>query len=196
VEEFVTMDMLSSPKNKNGELILQDVRINGVHREFEQNKKVLSFTVGKAEKMEFKVRFKGNVRNGFLHATVNHSNGVAFVPDVNTFLADFGFRDDFGLTLRDAFDTGLLYISGKYDLCFELVLRSKKDSEENPLIAKGVYVGMYGKKDLYQNCSLPENISIRSVELRMFEDPLYKANFKRREVDCITLTIYEIPEPT
>ena len=196
-EEFVTMDKVSSPKKKKGELTLQDVRINGVHREFEQGKKELWFTVGnKVEKMEFKLRFKGNVRNGFLHATVYHSNGIAYVPDRNTYLANFGFRDDFGLTLIEEFDTGVLYLSEKRDFHFELLLRSKKESEENPPIAKKVPVGMLGEKDLYKHCSIPENISVNSIELRMWEDPLYKPNFKRREVDCITLKIGEIPKPT
>ena len=140
-EEFVTMDKLSSPKKKKGELTLQDVRINGIHKEFEQNKKEISFSIGKkVEKMEFKLRFNGNVRNGFLHATVRHSNGIAYVPDENTFLASFGFRDDFGLTLLDKFDTGVLYVNGKQNFHFELVLRSKKETEVNPLVSRRLFV--------------------------------------------------------
>lgn len=195
IEEFLVMDKFSSPKEKKGKLILQDVKINGIHREFEQEKKEVSFTLTrKTERIEVKLRFNGTIRNGFLHATVIHSNGVAFIPDANTFLANFGFVDNYRLALREKeVDTGILQINGEHDFSFEIVLRSEKGTEENPIIDR-VFIGMLGERELYKHCSIPDNIFVNCIELRIYEDPLYKPNFKRREVDCITLKVSE-PEP-
>ena len=127
-----------------------------------------------------------------MHATVRYSNGlVSFVPDVNTFLANFGFIDDYHLTLLEReFDTGIIQTENSLDLPFELILRSNKGTEENPMIAKG-FIESLGEKAIFKNCSLNENFLTTTIELRMYEDPLYKPNSKRREVDCIILKIKE-----
>jgi hypothetical protein len=196
IEEFANMDKFSRVKKKKGSLSLLDIKINGTHKQFElQNKEVTLPLQKKIERIELKVRFEGYTRNGFLHASVKYKNNlVSYIPDSNTFLASFGFIDDYHLTLLEKeFDTGILQVEKSIDLTFEVVLRSNKGDDENPLIGTG-FVERLGAKEIYKHCSLTANFLISSIELRIYEDPLYKPNFKRREVDCITLKISE-PEP-
>lgn len=196
VEEFANMDKFSFVKKKNGSLSLLDVRVNGIHKEFELGKKEITLALNREiRRIEFKVRCEGRIRNGFLHATVKYSNElVSFIPDSNTFLANYGFVDDYHLTLLEKeFDTGILQIDNRIDLSFEVVLRSNKETDENPLIGIG-FIERLGEKKIFKHCSLTDNFLVKSIELRIYEDPLYKPNFKRREIDCIILTLSE-PEP-
>lgn len=196
IEEFANMDKFSRVRKKKGSLSLLDIKINGVHKKFEiQNKEVILSLPQKIEKIELKVRFEGYARNGFLHASVKYKNNlVSYIPDSNTFLASYGFIDDYHLTLLEKeFDTGILQVEKSTDSTFEIILRSNKGTDENPLIGTG-FIERLGIKEIYKHCSLTANFQISSIELRIYEDPLYKPNFKRREIDCITLKITE-PEP-
>ena len=196
IEEFAAMDKFSHIKKKYGNLNVLDIKINGIHRPFEiKNKEAFLKLNRSIERMEFKIRFEGVVRNGFLHTTVKYLNGlVSFIPDSNTFLANFGFIDNYHLTLLEKeFDTGTIQLDkakDTLDLHLEVILRSSKGTDENPLIAKG-FIEQLGKKAIFKHCSLTENFVTTTIELRIYEDPLYKTNFKRREVDCITLHIEE-----
>jgi len=191
VEEFAKIDRFSSPLKKKGKLSLLAVRVNGTaqHFEGEENEFEISFN-HPIERMEFRVRFEGNIRNGFLHATVRFRNGsVSFIPDSNTYLSNFGFINDFQLTLLEKdLDTGVLQGSEPLDLSFDLVLRSERGSEENPLIARGL-IERLGEMEVYKYCSIPEDILVDFVEIRVYEDPFFKSNYKRREIDGFTLRV-------
>lgn len=191
-KEFAKIDKFSFPPKKKGKLTLQRVKINGepVHFRNENSDKATKFVnfTQKIERLEFKIRFEGHVRNGFLHATVKYTNGrVSYIPDSNTYLSNFGFVDDYTLTpLEKEFDTGVLQGNGPVDLLFDLVLRSRKETDENPVIARG-FIDRLGGKNIYRYCSIPEDFLVDSIEIRVLEDPFFKSNYKRREVDCITL---------
>lgn len=196
-EEFVKMDRLSSSRKKKGELTLLATRVNDVLYSIPVSDKKGAIAASRAiERLEFKVRFRGNVRNGFLHATVRYSNGnVSYIPDANTFLCPFGFADDFRLVLLDReLNTGILQSKEPIDSSFELILRSRKNSEINPLLAI-TSIDRLGMQQIYKQCSIRNDFRVESIELRMWEDPFYKQNYKRREVDCITFQVTE-PEPT
>jgi hypothetical protein len=196
IEEFAAMDKFSRMRKKNGNLTILDIKINGTHIPFELKNKEISLTLNsKIERIEFKVRFEGTVRNGFLHAIVRYSNGLSsHIPDSNTFLANIGFIDNYHLTLLEKeFDTGVIQTdnaNNSLDLPFELILRSSKNTDENPIIAKA-FIEQLGLKSIFKYCSLTDNFVTTTIELRMYEDPLYRASFKGREVDCIILNIKE-----
>jgi len=195
IEEFRNTDRLSHEKKKEGNLTLLAHKVNGVLLPLATSGQRTSLHVNqRIERIEFKVNFKGKVRNGFLHATVKFSNGlVSFIPDANTFLANFGFANDYTLVLLEReFDTGLLQTSEPRDFDFELVLRNVRGSELNPLVATG-FIERLGSQQIYKHCSVPNDNSIIAIELRMYEDPFYKSNYKRREVACIVM---DIREPT
>jgi hypothetical protein len=196
VDEFLIMDRLSSSAKRKGELTMLAMKINGVlHKPAIKDKKGTIKANQLIERVEFKLRFNGNVKNGFLHATVKYVDGnVSYIPDANTFLCLFGFANDFRLVLLEKdLDTGVLQMKGSIDLSFELILRSRKRSEINPLIGTG-FIDRLGMQEIYKQCSIENDVRIAAIELRMYEDPFYKQNFKRREVDCITLQVTE-PEP-
>lgn len=193
LEEFRIADRYSHVKKKSGSLSLLAAKINGVPYNLSVEKQQTSVTINhKIERMEFKLRFKGEARNGLLHATVKCLNGaVSFIPESNTYLANFGFANDYFLVLLEReFDTGILQINGEKDFLFELLLRNQKGSEVNPLIAKA-FVERLGEQEIFKHCSLGNDVKINVIELRIYEDPLYKPNFKRRELDCITIKIVE-----
>jgi len=197
IEEFANMDKYSRAIKKKGSLELLDIRINGTHRQFEVQNKVVNLTLRRLlERLELTVRIKGNIRNGFLHATVRYRNNwVSYIPDCNTYLGSFGFVDDYHFTLLEKqYDTGILQVDGSIELDFEIPLRISKNTEDNPLIASG-FVENLGIKQIYKHCSVPADILIDSIELRIYEDPLYRPNSKRREIDCITLRIAEQMPP-
>ncbi len=196
-EEFSIMDRLSSSRKKKGQLTLLANKVNGVpHQVALSGKKATISSNRQIERIEFKVRFSGNAKNGFLHATVSYANGlVSYIPDASTYLGAFGFANDFRLVLLEKeSDTGILQMKGTIDLSFELVLRSRKQSEINPLIQE-TFIERLGKQEIYRHCSIGSDFRIKTIELRIYEDPFYKQNYKRREVDCITFEVTE-PEPT
>ena len=190
IEEFAIMDRFSNLSKPKGVLRLLRIKINGAQKEFElKNKEVLLKLTKRVERIEFKVRFEGTTRNGFLHAIAKYKNGLSsHIPDSNTYLATFGFIDNYHLTLLEKeFDTGILQVEKSIDLTFEVILRGSKGTEENPLLGKGLVGGF--EKEVYSQCSIPENYDIEAIELRMYEDPLYRPNMKRREIDCIIFKI-------
>lgn len=189
IDEFVKIDRSSLIPKKKGNLTLLTVRINGVTRHFETEGKDVSVAVDqRISRIETRVRFEGELRNGFLHAVVKYTNGLAsYIPDPNTFLHNFGFANDFTLTLLEkGFGTGLLQNTERLDLSFELVLRSRKNTEENPLVAKA-FIERLGEKEIFKHCSIPDGFVVDSIEIRAYEDPFFRPNYKRREVDCIVL---------
>ena len=193
LEEFRIADRYSHVKKKSGSLLLLAAKINGVPYNLNVEKQQTGVTINhKIERMEFKLRFNGEANNGFLHATIRCSNGaVSFIPEASTYLANFGFANDsFLVLLEKEFDTGILQIKGEEDLSFELLLRNQKGSDSNPLIMRN-FVERLGWQEIYKDCSLGYDVKIDTVELRIFEDPLYKPNFKRRQLDCITIKVSE-----
>ena len=190
IEEFIKIDVSSSLPKKNGKLTLLAIKLNGEPWQFEnKNENEVSIKLNQIiNRIEFKVRFEGEVRNAFLHATVRYANGlVSYIPDANTYLSNFGFINDFRLGLLESvFDTGTLQSDKQVDLSLDLVLRSEKGTAQNPVIAKG-FIERLGEKDIYKYCSIPEDFHIDSIEIRIWEDPFFKPNYKRREVDLITV---------
>jgi len=189
VIEFAKIDSSSSLPKKKGELELQAVKVNGRTLPFETiGKEIFISSSQRIERIEFKVRFKGTVRNGFFHAIVRYTNGLAsHIPDSNTYLANFGFVDDHILTLLEKeADTGVLQKSEQLDLSFDLILRSSKGTEENPLILKA-FIERLGEKDIYKYLSIPDDFVVNVIEIRIYEDPFFKPTYKRREIDCITI---------
>ena len=179
MEEFRIADRYSHVKKKSGSLSLLAAKINGIPYNLSTEEQQTHVTINqKIDRMEFKLRFEGEARNGFLHATIKCSNGaVSFIPEENTFLANFGFANDYQLVLLDKFDTGVLQIKGKEDFSFELSLRNQKGSDANPLIMR-TSVERLGWQDVFKHCSLWNDVKIDTIELRIYEDPLYKPNFK------------------
>ncbi len=203
IEEFANMDKYSHPPKIKGSFELLDLKINGVHQPFQvENNRANIISRGTILRLEATFRVSGYVRNGFLHATLRFGdNLVAYIPDSNIFLAGFGFIDNYGLTLLEKdYDTGILQMdnSDNTELDFEIPVRLTLDSEENPLIGSGIVnplgasgLVVLGNKRIYKNCSIPAALPLKSIELRIYEDPLYRPNFKRRAIDCITLNISE-----
>jgi len=190
-EEFVKIDVFSFPKKNKCTLSLLGVRINGIPQQFKPEIKEIPISFNQnIERIEFKVRLKGKVKNGFLHATVKYRNGlISYIPDSNTFLANFGFIDNFHLTLLEKeFDTGVLQLNGSLDLDFDVIIRSERESAENPLIWRGL-IERLGAREVYKHCSVNEDFIVDSIELRLYEDPFFKPSYKRRESDCFTFNI-------
>lgn len=187
--EFRTIDRASFIPDKIGDLTLHTVKLDGIPEHFEFKDKKASIELDQGiKRIEFNLRFKGKTRNGFLHAIVRYTNGLAsHIPDSNTFLANFGFVNDYNLALLEKeLDTGILQIDGTIDLSLNIILRSEKKSKENPIIAIG-FLERLGQKEIYKYCSIPKDFLISSIELRIYEDPLFKAGYGRREIDCIQI---------
>lgn len=192
-EEFQTMDRFSKSKKKDGSLSLLATRVNGVLQNLTvTNQRATLNMNGRINIIEFKIRFKGTIKNGFLHAIVKYANGLtSHIPEANTYLANFGFANNYYLVLLEKeFDTGILQSKGTHDFTFELVLRSEKGSEVNPLIATA-FVERLGEQQIFRNPSVENDNRIVAIEIRMYEDPFYKSNYKRREVACITIEVNE-----
>jgi hypothetical protein len=193
IDEFKNTDKLSHADKKEGTLTLLAHKINGVPLPLDVKEQKANLDVNRGiERIEFKLKFEGKLRNGFLHATVKYKNGLeSFIPDANTYLANFGFANDYALVILERqFDTGLLQTKGTQDFDFELVLRNEKGSDLNPLVATA-FIERLGEQQIYRHCSIPDNNSIIEIGLRMYEDPFYKPNYKRREVACVTIDVSE-----
>ena len=44
-----------------------------------------------------------------------------------------------------------------------------------------------GKRKVYKYCSIPKDFQVSAIEIRVYEDPFYKPNYKRRAIDLITV---------
>lgn len=186
IEEFTKIDRLSTLPKKSGELTLLTARLNGENRHFEMRGKEAFVQYNeRITRMEFRARFAGYVRNGFLHATVKYAdNVVSYVPDVNTYISRFVFADGYHLTIEPdrRLDTGILQSNDPVELSIDVC----RDIAENSTIGE-VEVSRIGRKPVHRFCSVPENSIVNTVGLRIWEDPLYKANYKRRDIDLITV---------
>lgn len=190
IEEFLKIDSSSALPKKKGELTLLTLKINGNNQYFEMKSKETSIKLTeKIRRMEFRVGFVGNVRNGFLHTSIRYTNGASsYIPDSNTFLSNFGFTDGYILTLYDRrLDTGLL----QSDEPIELAMDVCRDLNENPF-QEDVPVEGLGRRKVYRYCSIPLNFQEDRIEIRVYEDPFFKPNFKRREIDVITIHLIKV----
>jgi len=181
------MDNLSTIPKKKGKLTLLSIKVDDEKCHFEEKGNEVFFTcTEKPNRLELKVRFEGEVRNGFLDAFVKYTNDLfTYIPDSNTYLSDFGFTNCYRLTILEGkkFDTGILQTIDKpLELSFDIVLLT----ESNTLIAAGIVDGQM--KQIYKNCSVPKDFVVDFIDVRLYEDPSFKPSFKRRIVDQITLT--------
>lgn len=189
IEEFYKIDRFSSMPEKKGNIALKTIKINGQNKLFDPKSKdpVITFT-NKIKRMEFRVGFEGKVRNGFFHAIIRYTNGYSsHIPEPNTYLGDFVFADGWILTISPdkRLDTGILQKIGQpVEVSFEVC----KDISENLPIGE-TEISTLGKKKIHRFCSLPEKFIVDSIELRVYEDPLFKSSYKRRQIDLITVHI-------
>ena len=190
IEEFLKIDARSKIPPKNGSLELLAVKVNGNAVDFnleEKSKEVFIFSAPKIDRIEFKVKFKGKIRNGFLHAVIRYENNLeSHIPDANTNLLKLGFLNDFMLVIYGGEDTGVLQIEDTLDLSFDIPLRIEKGTHENRKLGDMNHPQL-GIMPLYQHLSILEDFLVNSIEVRMYEDPLFRPNYKRREVDKITI---------
>jgi hypothetical protein len=185
-EECMNMDKISKIPEKKGQLKLLSIKIDGEPYHFEVKGNEAFFPLSQEPKrIELMVEFKGNARNGFLDAFVKYTNDLySYIPDSNTCLSDFGFTDNYRLTLLEGgkFDTGVLQLTDKtLEMSFDIVLRSEK----NILLTKGIVNEQI--RLIYKHCSVPEDFVVDFIDVRLYEDPSFKPSYKRRIVDYITL---------
>jgi len=188
IYEFNKMDVLASIPDINGALDILFITINGEKAELSSNvENTYEISIPKdVQRIGFQVRFSGETRNGFLHAVVRYTNGLeTHYPDRNTYLIDFGFTDNYRLTLLESLDTGVIQTVNSTILNFDLVLRSK--DSENSLVARNVPISILGIKNVFKYCLLPDEFIVESIKLRIWEDPYYKPNYKRRKVNELTI---------
>lgn len=196
VEEFSIIDKSSFPEKNTCTLSLLEVQINNQNREFKTLNKKISISINeKIKTIKFKVRLTGTVKNGFLHAIAKYAKPNEFfeshIPDRNTNLMNFGFITNYQLILmpqEKQFDTGILQLKGSIELDFDVVLRSEKNSTENPKVTD-LPVMPFGTIPVYNYCSVTEGFVVDSIELRLYEDPYFKPDYKRVEKDCLTVII-------
>jgi len=91
-------------------------------------------------------------------------------------LLEYGFTEECVLAVYGGEDTGLLQVKGNVYLEFDIELRG-----EIKYIDK--INTNYGIISVYDGCNIPSEYIIDRLEIRMFEDPHYKDNFKREVVD-------------
>ena len=194
--EFVNIDKMNEVPTINGNVQLLNINVVGDDIHFNSSdggKTFLIKTTVAFKNIIIKTHFKGKVRNGFLHATVFYNNNtVSYIPDRNTFLMDFGFINDNQLAVYAGEDTGAMQNDIDTDLSMNIKLRGEK----NPTTKIGTmpFGSLYF--DVYKNCTIPDIIKVTSIEIRVYEDPMYKPNYKRREVCLFTITPqYEAPPP-
>ena len=185
--EFEKIDRFSRlPELGERSLTLFSVKINGQPIQFDSDSRepVIAFS-SRIRRMEFGMRFEGQVRNGFFHAVIRYRNGQStHIPEANTYLGDTVFANGLNLVIspNKRLDTGILQNNGPVELLFEVC----KDMTENPIIRE-IEVSRLGRREMRQYCSIPANYAIESIELRVWEDPLYQSSNKRREVDILTV---------
>jgi hypothetical protein len=185
--EFIKIDRFSRLPEKKGSLKLKSVKINGQLLSFDSESKEPVIKIkDRIRRMEFGVRFEGRVRNGFFHAIIRYVRGRAtHVPESNTYLGDAVFAEGRLLVLSFSdgrLNTGILQGNETIELLFEVC----KDLTENPVI--GIKdIPRLGRIATRRYCSIPENFEVESIELRVYEDPTFRSNYKRRAVDLITV---------
>lgn len=190
--QFLKIDGFSHIPKKDGKISLLSIRINGQHRQFDiKNNEIIIRFPKIIRRVEFGVRFKGKIRNGFFHAIIRYTNNrSSHIPEPNTYLGNTVFANAQNLVISSdkRLDTGILQGDEPIELVFEVC----KDIEENPPI--GSAQTSLGIKEIHQYCSIPKGYHMESIELRVYEDPLYKSSYKRREIDLIKVINQQIPE--
>ena len=182
IEECFKIDKRSNlPKKERGTFQLQSLKVNGTLLHFDITGTDVSFNCSEQlKRLELKMKFEGKVRNGFLDAFVKYSSGLySWIPDSNTFLSDFGFTESCRFTRieSDSLNTGLLQtMDDSIELTFDIVLRS----ENTDRITKG----SLGKNIVTVNrqCNIPQDLIVDFIDVRLYEDPLFIPNYKRRMV--------------
>lgn len=183
--EFEKIDRFSRLPEMEGNLTLLSVRINGEAIPFNSDREPVIAIPRRIRRLEFGVRFEGQVRNGFFHAVIRYRNGQStHIPEPNTYLGDTVFAEGRILVISPdkRLDTGILQSNGPVELLFDVC----RDISENPQIGETEISGL-GRRGIHRYCSIPEDYILESIELRVFEDPLFKSNYKRREIDLITV---------
>lgn len=186
IVEFEKIDRFSRLPEKRGTLSLLSVRINGqaLHFDSESREPIIAIQ-DRIRRMELGVRFEGRVRNGFFHAVFRYRNGMStHIPEQNTYLGDIVFADGWNLVISPdkRLDTGIIQSNGPVELLFEVC----RDITENPQIRE-IEIPRLGRREIHRYCSIPDNYALESIELRVFEDPLFRSSYKRRQVDLITI---------
>lgn len=188
IEEFWSIDKFSSVPEKKGNLTLQAVRINGQALYFEtESKEPEVLVTQRIRRMQFDVRSEGQVRNGFFHAIIRYANGRStHIPEPNTYLGDTVFADGWNLVISPdrRLDTGIIQGNGPIGLSFEVC----RDTADNPPMGEVPLRGL-GTREIRRYCSIPDGFIAESVELRVYEDPLFRSNYKRRPVDLVTVQL-------
>lgn len=185
---FKKIDEFSRLPDIEGTLTLLSVRINGEALPFDIESREPEIRIPPIiRRMEFGLRFEGKKRNGFFHSVIRYTNGQStHIPEPNTYLGDTVFADGRILVISPdkRLDTGILQNNGPVEIIFELC----RDLTENPQIRELVIprLGERGTR-VHGYCSIPNDFQIESIELRIFEDPLFISSYKRREIDIITV---------
>lgn len=192
--QFRIIDKLSQLPEKNGNLSLRSVRINGEDIHFDRNNKAHNLTyTNLIRRMGFGLKFTGQVRNGFFHATVIYKKdddqsklGITYVPEPNTYLGNTVFADGVVLVISPdkRLDTGIMQSDKPVEIFFEIC----KGFTDNEQIGE-TEIQAIGKKPIRKYCSIPEGFHIELIEFRVYEDPLFRSSYKRREVDTLTVNI-------
>lgn len=197
VEECIKIDVLSIIPKKDGKISLLSLKINDIDYSFEEKEKEIVFKLDeKINRVRLKVKIEGKYRNGFLDAFVKYFDTQAkeddlglviqqfsWNPDHNTYLSDFGYLNDLTLLpLEPNHNTGLLQTNKKpVELDFDIILRNKSKKKIANVSLDGV------PKKLYNTCSVPDNLIIEFIDIRLYEDPTYKPKDKRRVIDQFSL---------
>lgn len=183
--EFIKMDDIYKIQKNEGQLEILNIKINGLQIEYNIVNKEVHVEYDKfIDMIDIKCKYEGKIRSGFLHNIVYYTNGLqTHMPDRNTFLMDYGFSKNFILTILKGIDTGVLHKGGLFDV--SLILKSGKNNE---LLGKAIDP-LLGNIDIFQYCSLQNDFIIDYIEFRMYEDPYFKPNYRRHEVDKITIKI-------
>jgi len=194
VIEFWKIDQYSFFPDKDGKLEILSVNVNGKDEKLLDNigDKVRVLLLPEnitIDVIEFKVKFRGKLRNGFLHSIVKYIDGSeSHIPDRYTSLLAFGFIKNFLLTTINGIDTGMLHNDNPIELLLRIIIRSPKGGKDNKFLMRRS-VPPYGEQDIYTFCSVPNDVKIDNINIRMYEDPLYRPKYKRRTVDLIRIKI-------
>jgi hypothetical protein len=187
VDEFYKIDKMSIIPDIKSTIKLLSIKFNDDYNKINDPKNVHLTINDVIRRIECKIEVIGEIRSGFLHTTIIYGNGMqSFIPDRNTFLMEFGFIRDYILTLLQGEDTGLL--QGKINSVFDFNILIHDQKNEKTLIAKGD-VPPFVNVEIYKNCTIPDNVPIKEIQIRLYEDPLYRPNYKRRVSDTIIITI-------
>ena len=103
------------------------------------------------------------------------------MPDSLTSLLQYGFVDDFTLAIYGGEDTGILQIDGSINLQFNISIRGER------IFVTKMNVPYRDLVTIFQYCTAPQDFFVETIEVRVYEDPYYKANVNRRAVDMFEL---------